>query len=82
MTDAGNRILGSQMAMRQNGVAGAVLVGTKHIFAARDHDAVVDGSTAFRMQNVIVTVLFVQVRSLRPNGFALESGKYNGGIGL
>lgn len=31
MTDAGNRILGSQMAMRQNGVAGAVLVGTKHI---------------------------------------------------
>lgn len=51
-------------------------------FAARDHDAVVDGSTAFRMQNVIVTVLFVQVRSLRPNGFALESGKYNGGIGL
>ncbi len=62
-----DRIILSQMPVRQDGITGIVFIGPPDITASAHRDCMIGPCSTFCMQNIIIAVLFVQMRTLRPN---------------
>ena len=67
MTHSSDGIIISQMTMSQNRVIGIALIWSPHTSASGNRHTVIWSCTSLSIHQIIITILFVKVRSFRPN---------------